>query len=415
MTSNTHPIQPTQPSRAPRAGTSAPGPRRPAHIAMVGTPIVSHVLPSLAIVRELVDRGHRVTYANTEHVADLIAATGAEFVRYTSTLPVVDNDWPQDLVAACSLVLDDAIEVLPQLRAAYDDDPADVYLHDVLAYAARPLAEAQGRDLVQLSPTFVNWKGSQEEFGAALAAMPGGDVYRARFADWLAGCGARTTDVDEFTGRPGRVLALIPRAMQPHIDRVDSDAVTFVGPCLGDRAEQGGWDRPAGAEKVLLVSLGSVVTRQPEFYRRCLAAFGGLPGWHVVLQIGKYLDPAELGEIPANIEVRSWVPQLAILEQADAFVTHAGMGGSNEGLFTGVPMIAVPQGADQFANADRLVELGVARRLDTADATADALRTALTELTTDPRVAERSARLRAEARSEGGARRAADLIEERLS
>ncbi len=414
MTSNTHPTHATRPSRATRAGTPSPGPRRPAHIAMVGTPMVSHVLPSLAIVRELVDRGHRVTYANTDHAAELIATTGAEFVRYTSTLPVVDNNWPQDPVAASSLFLDDAIEVLPQLRAAYDDDPADLYLYDIGAYAARALAEAQGRDLVQLSPTFVGWEGAQEEFGAAFAALPGGDVYRARFADWLAGCGARTTDVDEFSGHPRRALAMIPRAMQPHADRVDSDAVTFVGPCFGDRAEQGGWDRPAGAEKVLLVSLGSAFTRQPEFYRRCLAAFGGLPGWHVVLQIGKYLDPAELGDVPANIEVRSWIPQLAILEQADAFVTHAGMGGSSEGLFTGVPMIAVPQGAEQFVNADRLVELGVARRLDTADATADALRTALTELTADPRVAERAARLRADARSEGGARRAADLIEERL-
>ncbi len=95
-------------------------------------------------------------------------------------------------------------------------------------------------------------------------------------------------------------------------------------------------------------------------------------------------------------------------------MTHAGMGGSAEGLYSGVPMIAVPQGAEQFLNADRLVELGVARRLDTADATAQALRGALAELTADPRVAARSAALRAEVRAEGGARRAADLIEERL-
>lgn len=388
---------------------------RTAHIAMVGTPMVSHVLPSLEIIRELVARGHRVTYANTDHAAELIAPTGAEFVRYTSTLPVVDNNWPQDPIAASALFLDDAIDVLPQLHGAYDDDPADLYLYDIGAYAARALAEAQGRDVVQLSPTFVGWEGAQEEIGAAFAGLPGADVYRARFAAWLARCGAVTTDVDEFSGRPRRALAMIPRAMQPHVDRVDAGAVTFVGPCLGDRAEQGGWERPAGAEKVLLVSLGSAYTRQPEFYRQCVAAFGELPGWHVVLQIGKHVDPAELGSaLPSNIEVRSWVPQLAVLEQADAFVTHAGMGGSSEGLYTGVPMIAVPQGAEQFFNADRLVELGVARRIDTADAAAEALRTALTALTTDPRVAARSAALRAEARTEGGARRAADLIEERL-
>jgi MGT family glycosyltransferase len=112
--------------------------------------------------------------------------------------------------------------------------------------------------------------------------------------------------------------------------------------------------------------------------------------------------------------VHSWVPQRAILEQADAFVTHAGMGGCGEGLLAGVPMIAVPQGAEQFINADRLVELGVARRIDTADATAETLRTALGELVADAEVARRSARLRADARAEGGTTRAADLIEHML-
>ncbi|MEU9123403.1 macrolide family glycosyltransferase [Streptomyces sp. NPDC048506] len=387
---------------------------RPAHIAMIGTPMVSHVLPGLEIIRELVARGHRVTYANTDHAAGLIASTGAELVHYTSTLPVVENDWPQNPIAAASLFLDDAIAVLPQLHAAYDDDPADLYLYDVGAYAARALAEAQGRDLVQLSPTYVAWEGAEEEIGAALAGLPGGAAHRARFAAWLARCGAVTTNVEEFSGRPRRVLAMIPRAMQPHADQVDSGAVTFVGPCLGTRAEQGDWTRPAGAEKVLLVSLGSAYTRQPEFYRQCVAAFGDLPGWHMVLQVGQYTDPAELGEIPSNVEVHRWVPQLAILEQADAFVTHAGMGGSSEGLYAGVPMIAVPQGAEQFINADRLVELGVARRIDTADATPEGLRTALTELTGDPRVAARSAWLWSEVRAHGGTRRAADLIEERL-
>ncbi|MBV7668532.1 glycosyl transferase [Streptomyces halstedii] len=385
--------------------------RRPAHIAMVGVPAVSHVLPSLQVIRELVARGHRVTYANDPAVAGLITATGAEFVPVTSVLPVTDNDWPDDPIGAMGLFLDDAVQALPQVRAAYDTDPADLYLYDIGAYAARALAESQGRPLMLLSPTLVAWEGYEEEVAAALWGLPGADAYRARFTRWLAECGAVTTDMDAFCGRPADTLALIPRAMQPHADRVDTGTVTFVGPCFGPRGDEHTWTRPEGAERVLLVSLGSAYTRQPEFYRRCLAAYGDLPGWHVVLQIGKYVDPGELGAIPSNVEVHSWVPQLAILKQADAFVTHAGMGGSSEGLYTGVPMIAVPQGAEQFMNADRLVELGVARRIDTADATPEALRTALRELTTDPEVARRSAELRAGAREEGGTARAADLIE----
>ncbi|GAA3677718.1 glycosyltransferase [Nonomuraea antimicrobica] len=389
--------------------------RRRAHIAMVGVPAVSHVLPSLEIIRELVARGHRVTYANDPAVSDLITSTGAELVPCTSVLPVADNNWPDDPIAAMSLFLDDAVQALPQLRAAYDDDPADLYLYDIGAYAARALAEAQERPILQLSPTFVAWKDYDRDVAANLWQLPGADAYRAKFARWLAGSGASTTDVDAFSGRPARALALISRALQPHADQVDHETVTFVGPCyeLGGGAE--GWRRPGEAANVLLISLGSAFTRQPEFYRQCLAAFGDLPGWHVVLQIGRHTDESELGDIPANVEVHSWVPQRAILEQADAFVTHAGMGGCGEGLLAGVPMIAVPQAAEQFLNADRLVELGVARRIDTQDATADALRTALSELVSDPEVARRSARLRADALAEGGTTRAADLIERLLT
>ncbi|CAM5719393.1 Macrolide-inactivating glycosyltransferase OS=Streptomyces tendae OX=1932 GN=mgt PE=3 SV=1 [Streptomyces tendae] len=268
---------------------------------------------------------------------------------------------------------------------------------------------------MQLSPTFVGWDGYQEEVAAHLRKLPGADAYRDRFARWLADCGAATTDVDTFSGPPARALALIPRAMQPHADRVDTDTVTFVGPCFDAPADADGWTRPAAADHVLLVSLGSAYTHRPEFYRQCIAAFGDLPGWHVVLQIGKYTDPGELGTVPANVEVHSWVPQRAILEQADAFVTHAGMGGCGEGLLAGVPMIAVPQGAEQFMNADRLVELGVARRVDTADATAETLRAALTDLVADPERIGRSRQLQAAGRAEGGTARAADLVEDALA
>ncbi|MEX3106605.1 macrolide family glycosyltransferase [Streptomyces sp. ST1015] len=384
--------------------------RRRAHIAMVGIPAVSHVLPSLDVIRELVARGHRVTYANDPAVAHLIEPTGAELVPYTSVLPVADNDWPEDAIGAMSVFLDDAVQALPQLRAVYDADPADLYLYDIGAYPARVLAESQGRPLMLLSPTFVAWEGYETEVAAHIWALPGADAYRARFDAWLKESGASTLAMEEFAGRPAHTVATITRAMQPQADRVDTSTVTFVGPCF-DPAE-GDWARPADAENVLLVSLGSAFTRQPEFYRQCIAAFGDLPGWHVVLQIGKYTDPADLGAIPANVEVHSWVPQRAILDRADAFVTHAGMGGCGEGLLAGVPMIAVPQATDQFMNADRLVELGIARRLDTADATAEALRGALLELTADPEVARRSAELREAARKEGGTSRAADLVEE---
>lgn len=84
------------------------------------------------------------------------------------------------------LFLDDAVQALPQLRAAYDHDPADLYLYDIGAYAARALAESQGRPVMQLSPTFVGWDGYDQDVAAQLWRLPGTDAYRAEFAQYAS-------------------------------------------------------------------------------------------------------------------------------------------------------------------------------------------------------------------------------------
>ena len=383
-----------------------------AHIVMFGVNAISHTLPSIEILRELVARGHRVRVVNDPEQRELVESTGAELVPCTSTLP--KGEWPEDTIGAMRPFLEDAIQGLEQVRAIFDAEPADLYLADIGGFGARLLAEVHDRPFVQLSPTYVAWEGYTEEVGAHIMSLPGADAYRADFRAWLEREGATTTDPDEFMGVPPRALALVPRAMQPNADRVDPSRITFVGPCHGERTEQGTWHRPGGAETVVLVSLGSSYTDQPEFYRECVTAFAGREGWHLVLQVGRRIDLDALGEVPDGVEVHRWVPQLAILRAADLFVTHAGMGGSGEGLLTATPMIVVPQDVDQFANADSLVGLGVARRLDTAEATATALAEAADDLLGDPAVTARLTELAGRARDEGGTPRAADLVEAEL-
>lgn len=392
-----------------------------AHIAMFSIAAHGHVNPSLDVIRELVDRGHRVSYAIPASFAEKVAATGAEPVIWTSTLPTDEDPdaWGTELIDNIEPFLADAIQALPQLAEAFAGDEPDLVLHDITSYPARVLAHRWGVPAVSLWPNLVPWEGYEKEVAepmtAELKQTERGQAYYARFEGWLAENGLGHVPADDFVSRPRRGLVLIPEALQPNADRVNREMYTFVGACQGDRADQGEWVRPAGAEKVLLVSLGSSFTKQPAFYRECVAAFGDLPGWHVVLQIGAHVDPAELGDVPGHVEVRSWVPQLAVLKQADAFITHAGAGGSQEGLATGTPMVAVPQAVDQFGNADMLQSLGVARHLPMEEANAASLREAVLALVGDPEVAARCARLSEQMAREGGTPRAADLIEAELS
>lgn len=391
-----------------------------AHIAMFSIAAHGHVNPSLEVIRELVARGHRVSYAIPPAFAEKVAVTGAEPVLYTSTLPTDEDDpevWGTELIDNIEPFLNDAIQALPQLAEAFAGDEPDLVLHDITSYPAPVLAHRWGVPAVSLSPNLVAWEGYEEEVAepmtAELKASERGKAYYARFTAWLTENGI-DTHPDRFAGRPRRSIVLIPRVLQPNADRVDESVYSFVGACQGERADQGEWTRPADAEKVLLVSLGSAFTKQPDFYRECVKAFGDLPGWHVVLQIGKFVDAADIGPVPANVEVHNWVPQLAILKQADAFITHAGAGGSQEGLATATPMVAVPQAVDQFGNADMLASLGVARHVPMEEATAETLREAVLALAGDPEVARRVDGIKESMATEGGTMRAADLIEAEL-
>lgn len=83
---------------------------------------------------------------------------------------------------------------------------------------------------------------------------------------------------------------------------------------------------------------------------------------HVVVAAGR-VRPDELDPLPDNVTVRPWVPQADLLPHADLVVHHGGSGTTLGALAAGVPQLVLPQGADQFANADALLTSGAALRL----------------------------------------------------
>jgi MGT family glycosyltransferase len=379
---------------------------------MAGVGAHGHTNPHLGVVAELAERGHRVSWVIPESFAPTVAAAGAVPLVVDSRVPdeTRGESWPEDPVAGMSIFLDEAEHVYPQVEKALAGDPPDLVLYDIGGWPGRALAARWCLPLIQLSPSMVAWEGFEADMAEALAFRdtPEHAAYQRRFATWLGSLGIALTP-DDFAGRPPRCLVEIPRAMQPNADRVDERVYTFVEPALDRRREE--W--PASEEPMVLVSLGSNYTRQPDFYRACVEAFAPL-GRRVVIAAGAHVSPEEIGPVPPTVEIHRWVPQFGALGRASAFVTHAGSGGCSEGLYQGVPMIAVPQAVDQFGNAALLEALGVGRHVPREEATPERLRQALLELTESPEVAARCAALREEVRAEGGARAAADVVESLL-
>ncbi|MBB5479444.1 glycosyltransferase [Micromonospora parathelypteridis] len=99
----------------------------------------------------------------------------------------------------------------------------------------------------------------------------------------------------------------------------------------------------------------------PELLRTAIAGLAALDA-QVVVAAGR-VPLEQLGEIPGHVSVHPWVSQAELLPLVDVVVHHGGSGTTLGALAVGVPQLLLPQGADQFANADTLAAAGVALRL----------------------------------------------------
>lgn len=366
----------------------------------------------LGLAGELVARGHHVVFAAPGEYEKGVAASGAEFHRVRSTWDSLDPDAiPQmhgrEMVRAMGLLLDETKSTVEQLA---DLPRPDLVVHDgTLAWWGRILAHRWGVPAVETWPNFVgNKHWNMGRYVRINPVSPRFLLTMLRIGRYVRSEGI--SDVGAFMqGRlaEARIVAL-PRSFQPRGETFsDCD---FVGPIIADRSFQGEWQAPSQDVPVVLVSLGTAYNNRPGFFRMVAESARGRR-WHVVMATGDQVEKGELGELPPNVEVHTRVPQLAVLERADAFVTHAGMGSTLESLTLEVPMVAIPQMAEQRANADRVRELGFGESLDPESISPDALWTAIDRVAHDSQVAARLTAISAEIAASGGARAGADVVE----
>lgn len=132
-------------------------------------------------------------------------------------------------------------------------------------------------------------------------------------------------------------------------------------------------------------TLGSVAGSMGQLrgaYKLVLEAVGRT-GLRALMTTGSGLDPAELGDVPSNVEVRTWVAREE-RPPARAVLCHGGSGTLLEALGTGTPVVALPLFADHFANAAALEASGAGLAVrewpeGSAQAVADALERVLAE------------------------------------
>ncbi|MDO3703635.1 glycosyltransferase [Micromonospora sp. C28SCA-DRY-2] len=383
-------------------------------IAFLNIAMHGHINPTLPVVAELVRRGHSVTYHAPSGYAEQIAATGARVFRYRGD--DVPLSGPPTPVTVMEQLARTAVRVLPAVLDDLRGTRPDLIVHDSLCpwgpVAARELDVPAASSFTTFafnrqvpSPTRGSWA-----LLAAAATLPrqAGGYLRSRWELRRRYDTRGVPLVDLANIRQPLNLVYTSRAFHPGADSFDQ-SYRFVGPSVGARPADSSFPADRLRDPVLYASLGTVFKADPQLLRSLATALAPLGGT-VVVSTGQ-TEPDALGALPANVIAQRSVPQPEVLARAALFITHGGVNSVNEALYAGVPMLVVPQGADQSLVASRLVELDAGLSVRTEEVDPEVVRTLAQRLLDEPRFRAAARTLRTAQREAGGYARAADELE----
>ena len=389
------------------------------HIAFVSLGAFGHINPTLALVTELVKQGVRVTYFTTETFRNIIEPTGAKFVAVPSWM--AENDKHNDgekkeddggvAAAVPFLFLNEAGAYIDTILDTLHDDKPDAIVHDFAGIAGTIAADNLNVPNVMLYTSYPS--NDSYSVAAGFESCPANHPLRKAAAGIAAGYaekyGCRVMTVKEiFDGHGDFNLVMMQKKLVPNYESFD-DSFVFTGVQIGKRTAFGSWKAPDNGKPLLYSSLGTAFNNWPEYYPILFDAVRDLD-INVFAALGS-IDPASLKDIPANVEVGQMVPQLDILSQASVFITHAGMGGTGEAIYYGVPMIAIPQMEEQAITARQIEKLGLGVAfLDKSAITSEALKTAIQKLLTEPSYKAAAEQFSADMKTLGGAKASAEAL-----
>jgi glycosyltransferase, MGT family len=392
-----------------------------ARVLFVNTGSEGHINPTLGVVRELVSRGEEVVYFCVEAYRERIAMTGASVrtIDGQAFVRAFISGGRNYMLERINGLLLTADVVLPSVLEQIRGEHFDYVVHDSMFGCGRLLAQILKLPAISSCTSFAQ---TEESFNSLLesfyAEVPA-DIVKPIYDKYLSLTDRLKVNYDveirspyeAFCNPAPLTIVYTIKELQPHGEAFDQ-SYKFVGPSLSARLTSGNFDFSAIQGKNLIyISLGTVFNQAVEFYRLCMEALGN-SGYSVVMAIGDKVQGSELGEIPPNFIVGGYVPQTDVLQYAKLFITHGGMNSAHEGLYYGIPLIVIPQGADQPVIARQVAEVGAGVQLSMKGLTADLLREAVDHALSLPSYKKSASRIGESLRNSGGYSQAADEIME---
>lgn len=342
-----------------------------------------HFLPMLSMARAIADAGHVVSFATAAAFCPRIEQAG--FAAFPAGLSL-----PEQLAAAAERYPEQ--DALPHGKERFCQ-----FVPRMLAGVAAP---ARASDLVGV---FRTWRPDllvhdETDFGGPVAAAVAGIPYAdhsvgflrplemARLAhDTLVPLWERwDVDLGEFGGLFRYLyLDVCPPSLQSaEIDQIAVDHPMRNTDFEADDEALPAWIGELGPVPTVYVSLGTIFDRGQEVFTTILEGLRD-EDLNLILTVGNQNDPAALGPQPDNVHIERFIPQSLLLPHCDVVINQGGTA-ILPILAHGLPLLLMPQRANQFHNAELCVAAGVARCQMPAEATADAVRRDVLALLHDP-------------------------------
>ena len=376
-------------------------------------PAYGHHNPTIAVVKELVNRGNNVRYYSFHEFRDKIESTGAEFIACDSYLPEVSEEIVSGSTAMSTtemtiVDLKTTAKMDGFLKEQVEEFKPDVIVSDSVCFWGKLTARKYKIPMVVSTTTFAFNKYSSSYMKSSFSEIVGLIMGNRRIK-------AELKKLEAYGYHEKSILSLIQNdndtdtivyateKYQP-CSETFSEHYAFVGPSLlTDLKPDKEHDRP-----LVYISLGTVVNNKPDFYKKCIQALKD-ENVDVIISCGRVVDPNTLNGLADNVKVYSSVNQLEILSKANVFLTHNGMNSTSESLYMGTPMVFFPQINEQRAVARRAKEMGAGVELKKESV--DGIHDAIMEVLTNEKYAKCAMECSDDFRASEGPKGAATFIE----
>jgi len=337
-------------------------------IAVFCIPAHGHTNPILPVVRELVKRGDEVRFYSFGEFQEKIQRTGVTFVSCDKYLPELNAMEEENLkkVSTTEMTMQDIRITLALDQFLHDEFTSfkpDVVYTDSVCFWGKLNAWKYDVPMVvststfafnQMSSTYM--KNTPKEMAGLIFGLP----RVSRELNKLRPYGYKFKGLFSLIQSDNETDSVVytSKKFQPYSESFTGHYI-FVGPSLlTDKMPDKNHVRP-----LVYISLGTVINDRPDFYKKCIDAFGR-ESVDVIISCGKSVDIGSFGELPENIKIYDYVDQLDVLSRANVFITHCGMNSVSESLHMATPMVLYAQTNEQKAVARRVREIGAGEELE---------------------------------------------------